>query len=259
MKSIEHVFSEEMGVRLTGYLQDESREYANIGARPAVLILPGGGYSICSDRFADCVAFGYLNAGFHAFVLRYTLQQKGVWPAPLCDYDAAMAYILAHADKWGIDTERIAVCGSSAGGHLAACTATMAQHRPALAILGYPATRQDIADACVKGMPSPLDHVDEHTCPCFIVSARDDEMVPVNSTLDLQRALYANGIPFELHIYSRGNHGFSLGKPPHIDEELRVSQWMQDSIDWMGDMWGDLTSNGCDTPVCKKKFQNKDV
>ncbi len=244
MKTIEHIFNQENDVRLTGYLQDSSREYEGITVRPAVLVIPGGGYSICSDRFADCVAFGYLNAGYHAFVLHYTLQQKGHWPAPLRDYEDAMRYILAHAEEWMVDTTRIAVCGSSAGGHLAACAATMGEHRPAAAILGYPALRQDIADACAPGMPSPLDYVDENTPPCFLFGARDDEMVPINSTIDMQQKLWEHHIPFEAHIYSRGNHGFSLGRQPHVEEELRAARWMQDSIDWLGETWGVLTANG---------------
>ncbi len=245
MKTLEHIFHEENGVRLTAYLQDSSPEYAGVKKRPAVLILPGGGYSICSDRFADCVALGYLNAGFHAFVLRYTLQEKGAWPTPLNDYNAAMDYILSHAEEWTIDTERIAVCGSSAGGHLAACAITMGAHRPAAAILGYPLLRQENIDEWVKGVPSPLDHIDAHTCPCFIYGARDDEMVPIYNSVKLQEALCLHGIPFEVHIYARGKHGFSLGTPPHTEEVLRASRWMQDSIAWLGEIWGELTPNGC--------------
>ncbi len=245
MKTSEYVFNQEKGVRLTAYIQDLSPEYAGIKTRPAVVILPGGGYAICSDRFADCVAFGYLNAGFHAFVLRYTLQDKGSWPAPLNDYDTAMEYILAHADEWGIDTTRIAVCGSSAGGHLTACAATMAKHRPAAAILGYPVILQDAADSCAPGLPSPLDFIDKHTCPCFIYGARDDELIPIQSSVALQQALCDNDVPFEVHIYGRGKHGFSLATPPHTAEVLRASRWMQDSIDWLGETWGVLTANGC--------------
>ncbi len=253
MKAIEHVFNEKHGVRLNAYLQDPSKEYAGITARPAVLVIPGGGYSMCSDREADCIALGYLNAGFHAFVLRYTLQQSEPWPAPLRDYDSAMAYIKAHAEEWMVDVDRIAVCGFSAGGHLAASAATMAEHRPAAAILGYPVIRADISCACAPGIPSPLDHVDENTCPCFLFAARDDECVPVISSIDFQQALYRYGVQFEAHIYSRGNHGFTTGKMPLVHEDMRASRWMQDSIDWLGDVWGVLTPNGCAAPALLPK------
>ncbi len=249
MKTLEHIFSAEHGVRLTAYIQDTSKEYAGITSRPAVLVIPGGGYSMCSDREADCVAMGYLNAGFHAFVLRYSLQQTAGWPAPLNDYENAMEYILAHAEEWTVDPTRIAVCGFSAGGHLAASAATMAQHRPAAAILGYPVIRQDISNACAPGIPAPLDYVDEHTCPCFLFAARDDECVPVISSIDFQNALYRYGIQFEAHIYARGNHGYTIGRKPLTGEDLRAARWMQDSIDWLGELWGTLSGNGCTAPL----------
>ncbi len=258
MKTVEHIFDEQKGVRLTAYLQDPSREYAGITTRPAVVVLPGGGYSMCSDREADCIALGYLNAGFHAFVLRYTLHQHGAWPAPLNDFDHAMEVIFEHAKDWAVDCDRIAVCGFSAGGHLAASTATMAKHRPAAAILGYPVIRQDITDACAPGMPSPLDHVDAETCPCFIFSARDDECVPIQSTIDFQNALNSYGIQFESHIYSFGNHGFATGKPPVIGQNtaMRASRWMQDSIAWLGELWGVLGANGCGVPLISRMFNH---
>ncbi len=256
MKILEHVFHEAWGVRLTAYLQDTSREYAGLTTRPAVLVLPGGGYTMCSDREADCVALGYANAGFHTFVLRYTLQQDSKWPAPLNDYDTAMEYILAHAEEWTVDPARIAVCGFSAGGHLAASAATMARHRPAAAILGYPALRADISNACAIGIPSPLDYIDEKTCPCFVFAARNDECVPVSSTVDLQRALCEWGIQFESHVYSLGNHGFTTGRMPLVGNNLRAARWMQDSIDWLGDIWGTLTPNGCASPTTWPKVSH---
>ncbi len=252
MKVIEHIFNEAFGVRLTAYLQDTSPEYAGVKTRPAVLVLPGGGYGMCSDREADCVAIGYLNAGFHAFVLRYTLKQHAAWPAPLNDYDAAIEFIQAHAAEWTVDCDRIAVCGFSAGGHLAASAATMAKHRPAAAILGYPVIRQDISDACALGMPTPLDHVDENTCPCFLFAARDDECVPISSTIEFQEKLYNHNIPFECHIYPRGNHGYTIGKMPLTGENLRASRWMEDSIAWLGETWGALTANGCANPILRR-------
>ncbi len=259
MKLFEHVFNEAHGVRLTAYIQNPSREYAGITSRPAVLVLPGGGYSMCSDREADCIALGYLNAGFHAFVLRYTLKQSAPWPAPLNDYDNAMEYILSRAEEWSVDSDRIAVCGFSAGGHLAASAATMSKNRPAAAILGYPVIRQDITDACAAGMPTPLSHVDLNTCPCFLFAARDDECVPVSSSIEFQQMLYDWGIHFEAHIYSRGNHGFATGKKPLIGEDLRASRWMQDSIGWLGDIWGELTANGCTAPKCGKTIDRNNA
>ena len=64
------VLNEERNVTLTCYLQDV-RRFPNVKKRPAMLVLPGGGYTWCSDREADPVAFAYLKSGYHVFVLRY--------------------------------------------------------------------------------------------------------------------------------------------------------------------------------------------
>ena len=92
------VLDEEHKVSLTAYLQPAGGEFAGITARPAVLIIPGGGYHFCSDREADPVAFPYLEAGYQAFVLRYSLNEQAAWPRPLQDYEEAMT-LLAASDK----------------------------------------------------------------------------------------------------------------------------------------------------------------
>ena len=129
------VLNGERNVTLTAYTQPVEGEFNHISKRPAVLILPGGGYSMCSDREADPVAFPYLEAGYQAFILRYSVGEDSVWPNPLDDYEQAMALIEERADEWKVLTDKIVVIGFSAGGHLAASAATMSQHRPYAAIL----------------------------------------------------------------------------------------------------------------------------
>ena len=93
-----YTLSEERKVTLTCYLEETKGEFGAVDQRPAVLILPGGGYHFCSDREADPVAFPYLRAGYHAFILRYSLNDQAVWPRPLEDYEEAMSLIRANAD-----------------------------------------------------------------------------------------------------------------------------------------------------------------
>ena len=134
MKQPCFTINENRNVTLTAYFADDSCAKD----RPAVLVIPGGGYRVLSEVEAEPPALAFRRAGFHAFVLQYTVGERCHWPLPLEDYEEAMELIEQNAGKWHIDTSRIIVAGFSAGGHLAACAATTAQHRPAAAVLAYP-------------------------------------------------------------------------------------------------------------------------
>ena len=252
MRNIEIKINEERNVRLTAYIQEAGGEFL-FSKRPAILVLPGGGYAMCSDREADPVASAYLKAGYQAFILRYSTGEHKKWPNPLEDYEAAMEYIKSHADEWYIDTEKIAAVGFSAGGHLCATAATMAKNKPSAAILVYPAILKDICDMCQTGMPQPNEHVSESTSPCFIVAARDDRTVDVKNALMMQLALAEKGVSFESHIYSFGGHGFSTGDDWIVTNSVseRVPNWVGDSIGWLGELFGKLTTSGFTAPTVK--------
>lgn len=252
MKTIEIRINEERKVRLTAYIQEAGGEFL-FSKRPAILVLPGGGYAMCSDREADPVASAYLKAGYQAFILRYSTGENKKWPNPLEDYESAMEYIKSHADEWYIDTGKIAAVGFSAGGHLCATAATMAKNKPAAAILVYPAILKDICDMCQLGMPQPNEHVSADTSPCFIVAARDDRTVDVKNALMMQLALSEKGVSFESHIYSFGGHGFSTGEDWIVTNSVseRVPNWVGDSIGWLGELFGKLTTSGFTSPTVK--------
>ncbi len=250
MKAQEIILNEERNVSLTAYLQDADGEFG-FSKRPAMLVIPGGGYAMCSDREADPVAMAYLKAGYQAFVLRYTCTPKGKWPLPLEDYEQTMAMIEENAEEWHIDTTKIAVVGFSAGGHLAACAATIAKHKPAAAVLVYPAILKDICDMCQPRMPYPNEHVTAETCPCFLVAARDDRTVNIKNTLMMGLALADKGVAFESHIYSFGGHGFSTGEDWIITNSVssRLPNWISDSISWLSEIMGRFTRNGFTEPT----------
>ncbi|WP_049945019.1 alpha/beta hydrolase [Butyrivibrio sp. AC2005] len=241
-------------VTLTAMLQDVGGEFRGVTKRPAVFVIPGGGYMFCSDREADPVALPYLKAGYDAFILRYSVKEDSVWPNPLNDYDQAMDYIKERADEWNVMTDKIAVIGFSAGGHLAGAAATMSKNRPAAAILGYAVLREDTTHEISDG-PSIVDAVDEKTCPCFLFATRTDNVVPIQNTLDMMSALNRHNTSFECHIYDFGPHGFSTGdtsiqaKSTLISE--RAKNWVEDSIGWLRDVMGDFDENGLTKPVCK--------
>lgn len=250
MKTEKILLNEERNVTLTAYLQETGGEFG-FAKRPAMLVLPGGGYAMCSDREADPAAAAYLKAGYQTFILRYTLKNKGGWPYPLQDYEQAMNLIKENAEIWGVDPEKIAIVGFSAGGHLGACAATMAEDKPAAAVLVYPAILKDIVDMCQPDMPYPNEHVTPKTCPCFLVAARDDRTVDIKNTLAFEQALAENKVQFEGHIYSYGGHGFSTAEDWIITNSVcpRLHNWIQDSIDWLGEVMGKFTRNGFTEPI----------
>ena len=250
MKAEKIIINEERNVTLTAYLQETDGEFG-FAKRPAMLVIPGGGYAMCSDREADPVATAYLKAGYQAFILRYTCTPKGKWPLPLEDYDQAMGRIIENAEAWHVDADKIAVVGFSAGGHLAACAATVAEHKPAAAVLVYPAILKDICDLCQPGMPYPHEHVTAKTCPCFLVAARDDRTVDISNTLRMELSLAEKGVAFESHIYSYGGHGFSTGEDWINTNSVcpRLPRWVSDSIEWLGEIMGKLTRGGFTEPV----------
>ena len=239
----------ERNVTLTSYIQEVGGDF-HFQKRPAMIVIPGGGYSWCSDREADAVAFAYLKAGYQAFILRYSIGEYNTWPNPLEDYEMTMELIEKRSEEWGIDTTRIAAVGFSAGGHLCACAATIAKRKPAAAILVYPAILKEVCDICQLGMPRPNEQVTADTCPCFIVAARDDHTVDVKNSILMQLALAEHEVPFESHIYSYGGHGFSTGEDWIVDgnTSARVANWVEDSIGWLKENLGNLTVKGFSEP-----------
>ena len=237
------VLNEARKVTLTAYLQDVEGEFGNIPKRPGILVLPGGGYQMCSDREADPVAFPYLKAGYQVFVLRYSVKKDALWPQPLEDYDAAMDLIRSRAQEWKLYPDKIAVIGFSAGGHLAGAAATMAKNRPAAAILGYAVLNGDVK-GCNKSAPSVVDAVDDDTCPCFLFASRTDNLVPIANTIEFMQALDRHDISFESHVYAYGPHGFSTCDSSVQDKDTnmcgRIPDWVADSIGWLKDVLGDF-------------------
>ena len=255
MKYEKIVLNQERNVTLTAMVQGVGGEFRALKARPAVLILPGGGYMFCSDREADPIAMPYLKAGFQAFILRYSTGEHFRWPLPLEDYEQAMALIRARAEDWHVIPDQIAVIGFSAGGHLAGAAAVLAENRPNAAILGYPVLRRETAMEIGVEIPGIAELVDEKTCPCFLFATRTDSVVPIQNTLDMLNALNRYQTSFECHIYGYGPHGFSTGDPSVLGSGVllpdRAQDWVRDSIAWLRDLFDVFGADGQAEPVCR--------
>ena len=139
--------------RFFGYVADNSEEMEPDRIRPAILILPGGGYAMTSDREAEPVALQFLAKGFAVFVLRYSVQPSR-YPVALLEAAEAMRLIRANADQWHVNPAQVAVLGFSAGGHLAANLATSVANRRWLQEVAQHPERYTIA----KDTLSHIDH-----------------------------------------------------------------------------------------------------
>ena len=134
----------EGGGTLTVYLRDSCERMPKAIDRPLVLVVPGGGYTHVSAREGDPVALQFAAAGYHAAVLDYAICEQAKDGLPLRQLAQAIGLVRQHAAGWHILPEKIAVCGFSAGGHLALSGAVLdipgerAQPRPDAVILGYP-------------------------------------------------------------------------------------------------------------------------
>lgn len=244
MKIERLVLNEERNVTLTAYIPDISEEMPNMKIKPAVLVFPGGAYKFCSDREAEPVAFEFMAKGYNVYILRYSLNEHSTFPTPLNDAVEALNLIREKSVEWCTDPDKIAVCGFSAGGHLAAAVSTMSDVKPNACILGYPCILQDIGEVLANPVPSLNEFVTDKTPPTFIVSAADDGLVPVKHSLEYAKALGENGVSYEMHIFSRGGHGFStstsvVSSGEHLEFVKNTKIWIEMCLVWLEDVFKD--------------------
>ena len=228
--------------KFVGYFLDNSEEVVPDRVRPSVLVIPGGGYEMTSDREAEPIAMQFLAAGFNAFVIR------------------------EHAAEWHVDPDAIAVIGFSAGGHLAANLATstsddvLVAHgydpdavRPNGLMLAYPViTSGPLAhrgsfdsllgerrnDSQALESVSIERHIDAKTPPVFAWHTVPDETVPYENTLMLIDACKKAGVSIEAHLFPQGGHGLSLGTAETAWQgvngiEPSIQIWPQLAVSWM--------------------------
>ncbi len=213
--------------------------------RPAVLVLPGGGYQMHADHEGTDYARWLNGLGYHAFVLRYAVAPSR-HPQPVDEAWATLSWIRDGDHGVRVSAERVGVIGSSAGGHLAACLSTGLNQtdtaRPAFAILCYPVISfnreahlgsvnsllgDDSTIAERRALSLEL-RVDAETPPTFVWATAEDEPVPVWHSLAYYDALVMSGVAAELHVFPHGPHGLGLAPEyPH------VARWAPLCADWL--------------------------
>ena len=225
--------------------------------RPLVLVVPGGGYSHLSAREGDPVALQFAAAGYHTAVLRYAVGDDAAHGLPLRQLAAAIGLVRQHAAAWHVQPDKIAVCGFSAGGHLALSGAVLAvpglpdPPRPNAVILGYPViTAGEFAhrgsfvrlagseDAAAQQAFTLEDQVTSDTPPVFVWHTMEDKTVPVENTLLLLAALRRAGVPCEAHLFEKGAHGTSISTAEVDAADPHRAHWVALCLEWLGETFG---------------------
>ena len=242
------------GGTLTVYLRDSCARMPGVLDRPLVLVVPGGGYTHVSAREGDPVALQFAAAGYHTAVLDYAICEKAKDYLPLRQLAEAIGLVRQHAEEWHVLPEKIAVCGFSAGGHLALSGAVLdipgasAQPRPNAVILGYPvvtageyahcgsfvqlAGSEDTRAQQAFGLE---DEITPAAPPMFVWATMEDETVPVENTLLLAGALRRAKVPCEVHIFEKGVHGTSISTAEVDRPSRHRHHWVELAVEWLDD------------------------
>lgn len=244
--------------RLCVYIQDVSQEMPYSQKRKMVLICPGGGYEMTSDREAEVIALRLLGMGHHAAVLRYSTEPAR-YPTALLEVGKSMEIIRSNAEKWHVEPDKVFVMGFSAGGHLAASLGVL-WHRSFLAeelnvsaklirpngmILCYPVITskeeywhegsfQALLGEKLGELREEVSletQVSEQTPKCFLWHTYEDESVPVENSMLFAQALVKHRIPVEFHLYEKGVHG--LGLATEITKDTGGRRVQQETESWI--------------------------
>lgn len=232
--------------------------------RPAVLILPGGGYEHVSLREGEPVALRFLARGWVPFVLDYSVAPSR-FPVALREAALAMRLIRQEGPALEVDRSQVACVGFSAGGHLAGTLATLFD-APEVAGLAEPlVARPDALGLCY---PVAVSHGQTHGAsfanlcgedpalrarlsldrlarpdmpPTYLWCTRDDGSVPCRNSLLLAQALAEAGVDLACHVYRHGPHGLATADvqafpagavPPHSQS---LESWPEDMMDFFAE------------------------
>ncbi len=240
---------------ITAYIPENKKSNA------AVVILPGGGYRTRAAHEGEAYAQFFQEMGVCAFVCDYRVAPHR-FPLPLLDARRAMRWVRYNAEKYGIDKNKIAIMGSSAGGHLAALTSTYLgpiDHEgvddidredfiPNAQILCYPVIKLSVdktlshTGSCVNLLGveqvalsrdlTPQYLVSAKTPPCFVWHTLTDGAVPVTNSMDYAAALRENKILCELHVFPEGVHGLGLARGEEKPRK-HASIWTELLLRWL--------------------------
>lgn len=227
----------------------------NESAGMAVIICPGGGYSMETYlNEGTLIAEEFNKHGITAFVLKYRLPSDSIMIdksiGPLQDAQQAIKTVRQRATEWDIDPDKIGIIGFSAGGHLASTAGTHFEIsyipneenislRPDFLILVYPVismedglTHRGSRDNLIGLNPTKeqidlftnYKQVTKNTPPTWLTHAGDDGLVSVENSIRFYQALVKNKVYAGMNLIPNGNHGFM---------NIPAEEWMQPMFHWI--------------------------
>lgn len=224
----------------------------------AIIVFAGGGYSHRARHEGEGYAEFFSANGLHAFVVHYRTNPS-LFPVELLDARRAVRLVRAKAAEYGIDPGKVAVIGSSAGGHLAALVSTYRgpidgegadeidniDPTPNAHLLCYPVLDPEghlgsyinlLGAASFKAnwrSVTPALIADEKTPICFMWHCEGDKVVDVRNTLKYSMKLIDLGISQETHIYPRGSHGIGLVTEERFTGHEYMRSWGPMALGWL--------------------------
>lgn len=219
------------------YAIENSKEINVNRLYPGMLIIPGGGYEFTSAREMEPIAIRLLSECIQSFTLEYSCGKNVKYPTQLIEGYLALKYIEENAQKYNIRKSRIGIIGFSAGAHLCGLLSNlfglddikslnMTENimKPYLSCYIYPvvSSNANIAHnpsfySLTKGQDELIKKlslenvINEKTPKSFIFGTHEDSVVTFANSLLLATKFNEYKVNFELHIFSKGEHGLSLG------------------------------------------------
>ena len=257
------------GATVTAYIADETvgDKYRK---RPAIMVIPGGGYTHIGLREGEPIALAFLERGFNAFVFIYTCNE----PYPVQQFEASLAEAYIKTEFTDYIENELAVIGFSAGAHLAACLGALPAEkavadklsevaffknkkfekylRPDALILCYPVISSDekvwhkgsfdVLTNGDNGLIAALSiekRIDRSFPPTYVWHTANDDCVNVMNSIKLVEALAKNDVPFSYHVYGKGVHGLSLATPHLIKHKGELSAdvtgWIDEAVAFLAE------------------------
>lgn len=268
-KLADDVYLQSYVIERSNYIQSGKKNTWQPEKRPAIIILPGGGYNYIADSENEPIVFHFLARGYSVFSLHYSVGERSEYPGPLIEVFRSIKYVKENADRFWIDSSQIVLCGFSAGAHLAGLAATqymlreinkimnvgVDMYKPNAVILCYPITNvtrlHDEIPNRVKTWGSMLSNQNEKAdvvkyiskdmCPTFLWHTRTDGIVPVTQSLEMIEVMQDEGVDFECHIFCWGYHGLSSndvlsnykGAIQNGEVVPNVDKWIELASNWI--------------------------